>query len=76
MDDADSDDAKSILTTLDADFYKFRISDAIMKPAEEEESEEDSNKKAKKNKTKTTKSKKNKKSNAKPALPDLEVISQ
>ena len=74
--DADSDDAQSILTTLDADFYKFRISDAIMKPAEEEESEEDSNKKAKKNKTKTTKSKKNKKSNAKPALPDLEVISQ
>ena len=75
--DADSDDTQSILTTLDADFYKFRISDAIMKPAsDEEESEEDSNKKTKKNKTKTTKSKKNKKSNAKPALPDLEVISQ
>ena len=72
--DADSDDVENILTSLDADFYKFRISDDTA-PAVTEDEEDANNTKSKKSK-KSKKTKNSKKSSPKETLPELEVINQ
>jgi len=78
INDNDNDieiDANSILTTLDADFYEFRISNEAESVFNKDQTEKVSkNKKSKKSKSNTKKkSKKTKKSSDK-NIPDLEVI--
>ena len=64
-------DSESVLTTLNADFYEFRISNDVFKDEEEESSDnskKSKNKKAKKNTNQTNNSTKASE------LPDLELI--
>ena len=68
-------DAESILTSLDADFYKFRISNDTAQPAAKDDDNSNNNKNEN-NGINTTKSKKNSKKAPKQDLPNLEIINQ
>ena len=74
FDDSDSE-TDNLLTSLDADFYKFRISNEVVS-ANTEESEEDNSKNTGKKTKKTKKNKKTKNKAPKQDLQELEVIKQ